>query len=387
MKIAGIIGFSLVALLMESKAHSAQFNGQLGFRYGTVKGSQSYENRPYLRLGLEKNSSDFAKKFRLQLRISVNHPFSERSEEFEFRPEEASFSHNIDQSRFTLGFIRVSWGESFGISILDIVNVQDESQFPLTDPEVAKLPSLSMLYEWFGEKASLQLIFTARNQYKVFEQHLKNEIDLPKPEFGARIGYLLPGNVDLNFMYFQHESRLPLYRFNSKNAEMQRVEGLMESSIGSSLSYSYHSWVFRADALYVPNFYLNDPNSLEPVARERSSYTAGIDYTTNSQLNIGVQHSGGMLVGPLAFELDDNGKGLLGYQLMQPWWQDRINTRLWYFHLPNNSGRWLKASIDINIGEKGAFSLNYDDLRGSGFAASTGTDLIEHLAAEVKWFL
>ncbi|MFW7380024.1 MAG: hypothetical protein ACOH5I_14515 [Oligoflexus sp.] len=376
----------LFAGLPYGKLQATQIEGQVGFRYGSLQDELPYEERPYLRFGFEHESSDLSKLVRGQFRLSANQLMNEQEEEYELRPEELSIHLNHGSSRFSFGLMRVTWGETFGIPILDIVNVWDESQFILANPAEAKLPSWLFLYEWFGEKSSVQLLISPWNQHRVLEQSIKGEISQPRTEFGGRFSYLLPGNVDLKLYSFHHESRLPLVKINGLTGEMERVRHYMENSYGISLSYGLQSWVLRADALSVPEFYLNTAQASDPQKRERKTYTAGLDYTTDSQWNFGIQHSGGLLVSPLATEIQDDGRGLLGYQLMKSWWNDRIKQRLWYFHLAANHGRWLKLGVDANIGTNASLSLEWDSLQGDKLTAGIERSSIEHFSADIKLF-
>lgn len=192
----------------------------------------------------------------------------------------------------------ISWSETFGLNIMDIVNPRDYSYYILPDLDWTEIPVWLIIAKFFGENWYLEALVnpygennkmaekgTEFDRYNglPFERTGSSEHNV---ECGARISYLFDFGLDLSFIYYRHINRNPFYYLND-DYRLQLPDDMV-NSYGLTFSHSAGSWVFRGDFLF---------NQDNPVRSDALGIThqnwyqsiIGADWTADSGLIIGWQ--------------------------------------------------------------------------------------------------
>lgn len=193
-----------------------------------------------------------------------------------------------DWYRISLGLQEVTWGETFGVPIVDIVNPRDLTQSLLYKWEQHKLPLLMAYPQFFWNNFTAELIFVPLPRqtplaFPVQERQLRFGKDA---EFGGRIGYLFENGWDLKIFYYNHWNRSPALSVSplGLKSQMNRVD-----SVGGSFSFATSNLVFRGDTVYSDSTPFPKIIAQSPVLGSVWQTVLGTDYTSEGQSTVGVQ--------------------------------------------------------------------------------------------------
>ncbi|OFZ51757.1 MAG: hypothetical protein A2381_18490 [Bdellovibrionales bacterium RIFOXYB1_FULL_37_110] len=208
-----------------------------------------------------------------------------------------------DHNVFNLGMQSISWSETFGVNIMDVVNPRDYSFYVFDDLNMSKIPVSIINYQYFYNDFSFQLIYNPEAKFdrlpghgSLFDPYAKYNLPLeqtPSPkafsdsEFGGRVRYLFSGGLDLGFIYYSHFNRNPaIYldpALNKLHSHFEKV-----NSFGETFSLVVGELVLRGDYLYTPDtpYATND---LSFRYSDRHQAILGGDYSTANGFSFGVQ--------------------------------------------------------------------------------------------------
>ncbi len=212
------------------------------------------------------------------------------------------------QSQFSvldikLGLQTVTWGETFGIPIADVVNPVDLSRTPRIDAESRKIPLGIMNLKALLGSFNLQIIYTPLPRLSALPQpanagqseSLKINTDPNRfnlwtdAELGGKFGYLFDFGLDINAFYCSHWNRMPVFYSSivEQRLLVQRQESRVES-YGLTGSQAFDAIVLRADTVVHHNIPRTQALGIYPRYHNLWQTAFGVDYSTGEQDNFGL---------------------------------------------------------------------------------------------------
>ncbi|MCK5884372.1 MAG: hypothetical protein KAG61_11840 [Bacteriovoracaceae bacterium] len=232
----------------------------------------------------------------LRIYSELNEISEEETPSFNFR----DLTFNYKGSNYTLSAGRqtITWSETFGLNIMDIVNPRDYSYAFFDDIEWSKKPVWLATSKFFGENWFVELLLnpygesntlaTKGSEFDAYRETNfgRGDADDHKFEYGTRANYLFKSGLDLSLIYYRHMNRNPYYYLGTDFVLKQNTE--MVDSFGTTFSFSTDSWVFRGDVLYNSD----NPVAKGPLGTENKDWMqsiVGADYSGIDRLILAVQ--------------------------------------------------------------------------------------------------
>ena len=197
-------------------------------------------------------------------------PGSLSPEVSEILVREAKLSLAKGSSRTVVGLQQISWGETFGIQILDIVNGRDLRDPLMLETGWTRLAAPILQQQFFQDKTTYQFILTAMPSHNrlprsgsAFDTTNTLGVELQEnartvgdeypamPEFGGKISQLFRNGLDVSILLFSHYNRNTVYQLRTSLSpsgpmRLQPIVGRVLSA-GGSASYALNEFVLRGD--------------------------------------------------------------------------------------------------------------------------------------------
>lgn len=310
----------------------------------------------------------------------------------EWRPEEAWLNYEKDQHKVQVGLQKVTWGETFGFPIADVVNPIDWSRSPLTKPEDSKLASWLGHYQYFDGVWSLQGLASPWSSHRQAEAAYHDALGggsaetEPILEYGGRAGLLTAAGLDIKASAYHHQNRTPLYRLESGPSgppTLNQVSREMDT-YGISFSYDFDGTLIRADSVHEPVFYLNGSDGTL-AETGRTGAIIGADRTVGEDWFVGMQVYGENL-SPSRSGMDGSKHvAYLGAQLIYPFLMESYQAKVFFFEGINVREGWLRSELSL-AGPSGLrFEAVYDLLYGEDIGLLSRLDTKSRFYAQVSW--
>ena len=202
-----------------------------------------------------------------------------------------------------LGLQTVTWGETFGIPIADVVNPVDLTRTPRIDAESRKIPLGIINLKALLNSFNLQILYTPLPRLSPLPQSanagesesLKINTDSNKynlwtdAELGGKFGFLFEFGLDINAFYYSHWNRMPVFYSSivDQRILVQRQESRVES-YGLTASQAFDAIVVRADTVVHHNIPRSQALGIYPRYHNLWQTAFGVDYSTADQDNFGL---------------------------------------------------------------------------------------------------
>lgn len=209
--------------------------------------------------------------------------------------------------RIAAGFQTLSWGEAFGLPIMDVVNPVDFTDPPGSNMVQRKIPIAMVSAELIANDIYLQFLGTPFPRRSPLPRH-KDGLPIVKVdhgewgkdfEFGGRLGYLFASGLDVKLVYYHHWFRTPRFELgiNSATGEPELREVALEVDlVGVSLSQAVYSWVFRFDAAHESGYLL--PAHMEGLSpQEALQKQVGLSNRSRALLSVDTTTDSGQIFG------------------------------------------------------------------------------------------
>lgn len=289
----------LAAFIFLSSQAFASLSGNVGatYTFSPDQGKSIYL-RPYANLIHQKEYESFETKASFRAFTDVASEYDQ--DRFDVR--ELYALKQTDNWTHKIGAQLISFSETFGVQILDIANPRDYTDFIINDLTWSKLPTWGVNSIYTKEGYSLQLIFVplaakdilprkrsffdfASEKGINYSDHVENREVFRDSEYGLRVGKLFDSGFDVNFLYYHHLNRTPVFHFEGARFETTYKA---VNSIGGSFSYALDEVVFRGDTLYTFNDYSQD-GDLRLLEGDRLQYIYGVDFSFVEDWTLGYQ--------------------------------------------------------------------------------------------------
>lgn len=330
----------------------------------------------------------------VNFRIAQNFVQDEEENRFVFDPRDIYVKWSGEKLQYSLGLQLVSWGETFGLSISDVVNPLSLERSFFADIKKLKQASPLINVQGFFDKINLQILINPypmppnlpgqQGQPEIgiaFEEQYSSE-----PEGGARLGYLFDNGFDTKLFYYRHHNRLPIFTLNLNEGRLEWISDLVDT-LGGSFSYAKGAIVYRGDFIYS----LGQPNflTLEQIAAGTSTIgdyrmaaIIGADYTTEKGYLYGVQLHMDQSAGGEAENLYERSDQWLSLQTIINTFENKLETSMLAYLGINNSDIWFRPKAKYLISSRYSLAISYDYVEGnpaSNFGVLNNEDRINFI--------
>jgi hypothetical protein len=286
---------------------------------------------------------------------------------------------------YSMGLQRVSWGETFGISVLDVVNPVDYSNPLASSAKETQLPSpiLSLVYQ--ADPFTLQGIvapcvrdsvapsadsrFSPLAQITSVQLNVQNErgqfatCEPRNSEGGGRLSWLGDSGLDLSAIYYTHQNRNLVYDFWKKQerntASVINAEPAREKvySLGASSSYAFESSVLRFEGAFTVGQPLWFSTQYGLIFGDILRTIAAYDFVTEQQYNFGLQHHMDSVIGGE----NKHWASLFG---RLDFWEKSLEMESFGIFGLNNDDKRIKGTIKWNANHIFSLGASYDWIDG-----------------------
>lgn len=312
-----------------------------------------------------------------------------------FDPKNLYLSWSEGSFQALAGYETITWGETFGLPVVDFVNPRDLRDPLWLDDEWTKLsvPLIDLVYS--PDPFTLQVLFNpvprltriadSWNGVKLESKDLNHDLSImEKAEYGGRLGIRVD-SFDLNFITYTHWNRNPVFTIKSitPDVTLQTVNKKV-TSYGISASYAGDYHVIRLDAAY------NQSNLIQKwtttwQAEEADTFLGvlGFDWTFENQLQLGVQYLESHIV-----EKPDTKVNAVGLRASMPLFDDVLEPEVIWIRGLNSKDEWLQASLKTYIGYGFRLLLRYDSIEAKPWQDGLyKSELLQGLQDEDRYFV
>jgi hypothetical protein len=351
---------------------------------------------------LYKKSLGLALHTNLYFAVDTDREFIENNEWYVIRPDSLFIEFQRDFFRATAGMQQISWGESFGLPIVDVVNPVDLSEPIGSESQDYKIAVPVTGVEFIGGNFYLQGLYVPLARRSPIPEEL-NGIEVVKlpsfkvgeaSEYGGRVGYLFPFGLDLKAFYYHHNSRLPRFELDLSSSTQPRliVAETTQNSYGFSISQPLDDVVIRADALFESGYLTPAITRTTPAAEapfrktaiaDRVQVVGGADYTTSGGNMFGLQFqfenvqrrradvsaaANNVPIGSEIIEETDVPKYWAGARMMLVSDSQNFSFDIFGFHGVGNDDWWIRPLAKAQFAERFEFTAeaNLTDGNGNG---------------------
>ncbi len=279
----------------------------------------------------------------------------------EVKVNDLTASYKSNSYVLSAGRQMVSWSETFGLNIMDIVNPRDYTYAIFDDLKWSKLPVWLGAAKFFGENWFVELLVNPYGEnnkmarpgsefdpYTSLSLHRKDSEE-HKVEYGVRSNYLFQNGLDLSLLYYRHMNRNPFYYLNSQ-MELEEGKGMV-NSYGSTFSYSTNDWVFRGDFLFNDSNPMQD-NNLGVVEEDWYQSIVGADYSGFDRFVLAFQ---------VMTDSQENNEWV-GFQVQRD--LDSFNLSFMSVVGTDNKDVWLRPELKWTGYENLTFKTRFDFMTG-----------------------
>lgn len=278
------------------------------------------------------------------------------------------FSKSGDRFDLKTGYQIINWSETFGINIMDIVNPRDYSYGIFGDLEDMQKSVFTINYQLLFDKYNFQFVFTPKVESDKFPDVSSVYSTLPTTvrglvvndfpsyqifnelEYGLKINYLADNGIDLNFIYFFHQNRNPIYEI--KKNQLYPVSEFI-NSYGITCSKAFTHFVLRGDLLLDINSPYID-NSLIVHTKDRFQTVMGLDYQGASESIIAFQ----------SFYSSEYEKIWLAFQYKDSFLKKSLDATFTVFKGIYNNDVWITTEIVKSFNDSMSLLFKFDLLDG-----------------------
>ena len=202
--------------------------------------------------------------------------------------------------RVDIGQFVTSWGETFGISVIDIVSPNNYSDPLELNAERRKLSNLKVRSNLYFSNWTIDIIAQpspklpqlprrddvfSRSGGSVQRQEHKEDIE------AAIKANLLLGSLDAGAFVMRHQSREPLFKIRlDQDIVVSSQTSAAMMSYGLTTSYAAGGTVFRIDSIYQPNSPASFNENQTLVTQAVIRGIAAADHNLNNGDNFGAQY-------------------------------------------------------------------------------------------------
>lgn len=287
-----------------------------------------------------------------------------------------------DRWSLKTGFQEISWGETFGLYILDLVNPRDLTDPFFNDLSWIRLPVFTVNAQYFQDPWNCQLIFTPipRNNWlpkqgspwDVFPDIFDNSSVLgphkfavsrcgQDAEYGGKLEYLFESGIDLTAYYFRHWNRYPVYKagidvgIDGAHSFLKPVLRRIQT-IGASFSKAYEEIVLRGDSTLSFRTPWQEP--VFGLFKKTNLWRTilGLDYTNDNGMTVGFQYH---------FDLWNQGHlHSISIRYLQDYVEGKYQFAFFIYKGINNGDIWVQPAFIWNINDSASATLQADILGG-----------------------
>lgn len=262
------------------------------------------------------------------------------------------------------GLQDITWSETFGFFIADIVNPRDLRDPLYLDPRYARLPVAALKPQLTLGSVTVQGVFTPVAHNTLFSSAPFNGLPvLPAPsiqihdypqyaEGGGRIEALLFGKLDSSVFYYHHLNR----NFAGEEVATHNGPAIQEvaepvDSYGLTSSYALESVVFREDLVVTPH----QPTSATDLGAVRHSNEIqsilGVDYSSTDDFTVGLQYQ---------YETHPGAFHWLSAKVSKKFATLNLQPELFIFQGVGNRDRWVQPQLSWFASDRLTVSVRYD---------------------------
>ncbi len=375
---------------------SADCSGELGYEQNySLREHMSTSSRPFVIFNVSGGLNYGKEDYKLSILGRKETVKTNRRERKDWRFDELWLGKTLESSRIIIGLQKITWGETFGIPIVDIVNHQDNNEHPLNSFEDNKLASWMINYQMVTHSWNLQLIASPWNQQKIAQTE-GDSLLIDKSsdhdyrnifEFGGRIGYLLENGLDIKAFYYHHENHFPVFEptLNSQFFPVLHQVQKEEDSLGVSQSLAFDASVLRWDLIYMPGFHINSPINGRLFKVPRLGSALGYDYATDFDLLFGLQLQSEILSSshPDLEEIDQ--LHYFATQFIYPMSLDRFQIKSVTFFGLGSDEIWQRVELMFYLFNQVRADLIWDDIQGDHIGLLSRNRDLDRLYLKIAW--
>jgi len=361
---------------------------EAGYETGWHKASRSQRiSRPFLLAGVKPEWGPMV--FDLGLRVRKDYKpapcgksLSRCDDRTTLDIRSANATFNSDLMKITAGYFIESWGETFGVYPLDVVNPRDHGEVAFTEFEETKLAVLGLNSTVYAGPVKVQAIVVPKPARAdlpetVFDLTMRDEVSFEAGadmEYGGRASTLLSG-IDVSLFFYDHWNRMPVFaniRENFKNVLVHRAYTV--KTYGASYSYATQAMVFRGDfALHqgqpvttttLESLVAGKLNT--PVLTDQFQSILGVDYTTEGGLTTGVQYHLEVWKDQVSEVMKNNNRHWVSTQVVKAILDGAVEFKLFIFRGLDNNDILARPLVTWHPTEATSLSLEADMVEGKG---------------------
>lgn len=284
---------------------------------------------------------------------------------------EIKVSRSVESVRYSLGWQTVTWGETLGLPIADLVNVRRYDLSLLAGDKWLKEPNwLGQVFIYYGS-ATFELIAIPMASEQKHPDYFGSLpiLEAPRPrwftdaEGGFRLAYLTDFGLDTSLFFLTHMSRAPVYLWSSIDpAGLQLVlepRWQRVFSVGLSSSIAGESFVIREDLVC---HFLN-PYTLEGNVVDTTQVRGviGLDYSFADGLLLAAEANMEMML------FDDDiyeQRSWIALKGIDSFFRGRLNPEVVWFRGINNSDSWLRVKLGIGLSDTMTLTMSFHSIDG-----------------------
>jgi hypothetical protein len=312
------------------------------------------------------------------LGLDTQRDFRDSGEPYSLRAESLYVELQRSALRLAVGMQQVTWGETFGLPVVDIVNPIDVTEPFSSDYNANKMAVPLVSAEVIAGSFYIQGLLNPLARRSPLPDQIQGVPVKEMPdnslgqdmEYGGRIGYLFGFGLDAKALYYRHYNRLPFFVGTldpQRNSPVLLATESLQHSFGFAASQAFDAVVLRLDALYEVDTLEHLDNGTTPLPSARVSNRAqgafGMDWSSEGGDVVGAQiqaaqylHSDETKIpgapqpdpsnGPTEPKATSSKADLWGgLRLALPFWGDRLQLDTFVLHGLGNPSWWLRPQL------------------------------------------
>lgn len=302
--------------------------------------------------------------------------------------------------RFSLGMQKITWGETFGFNIIDIVNPSDFTMHPLDDPSESKIATDILIYQYIRKSWDLQLLFIPYpiapilpetiGGFPVATDHRLDPDNSAKVfedgEVGTRLTTVFDDGLSASLFVFDHWNRVPAAELVQLDDGSLAIEPIYRRvfSVGASFSYGGEQTVFRGDTIFNQGLPITDQSIGRWHTSDQVRTVLGADYDGFLGILWGVQvYSDSYLQDP-PIEFKDKFLSWASGRAQKPLFDNALDAELFLFGGIDNSDRLARPKLTWHAGDNLDLAVQGDFVSGKEEGNLVAVDKEDRVMVSVK---
>jgi hypothetical protein len=306
------------------------------------------------------------------------------ADRFEARVENFLVRTYRDQWSTRIGWQTVSWGETLGPSLIDVINprdLRDPSSWLRGDQKLAVPLVLlgwsrdSMMVDVWGSPYAPQSLLPDEWQ----ELTIENNDSTRAAEFGIRAGERIAG-WDMKVYAMRHRARTPAMSLALKNLEpVIEAAFPIQTSLGFTLSQAWDNTVLRSEILHAEAGDLPDGNLLD-FARDQA--VVGVDgswgdhFFCGSEFRYSYQKSA---------QVRDRDLGWVIVQGQWSLWDERIKPLVHLMQRVQHHDAYQRYEVNGTVETAWELGVSWEAFQSSAKGYFTRLQAYDRLGLNVRW--